>query len=539
MAGPAAVDNSAVGYAHLLDPNRKWYNNWRIIALNGWIVLFLITSSTNGFDGSMMNGLQSLSQWQDAFNHPSNGLLGLLNAIQNIGSLAAYPFAPYASDYMGRRPTVFLGACIMVGATAIQTASQSVNMFIGARFLIGFGLSFAANSAPMLVSEISYPPYRASLTSLYNSLWYSGSIIAAWTTFGSFKIPNSWAWRTPSLLQGLPAVLQVCLVWFAPESPRWLMSKGREAQALHTLAYYHADGNESDPLVQYEFEEIKAALEFDRTVAANVGWKSFITSPGNRKRLRIIVAIAFFSQWSGNGLVSYYLNKVFDAIGITDPTTQLLINGILQIWNLAVAVTASFLAERLGRRVLFMTSCIGMVVFWTGQTICFKLSNDGNTAAAHGTIVFIFLFYMAYEYVAFIFLHRKQRLTESQSIAFTPLIVSYTVEILPYHLRAKGFNIFNFTISLALIFNQYVNPIALGKLSWRYYIVYACWLLFETAFCYVYIIETKGRTLEETAALFDGVNAAEFVSGPVVHGEKESTEGSEKAESGIHVERLA
>ena len=82
---------------------------------------------------------------------------------------------------------------MMCGATALQTASQSVRMFIGARyaippfsrvklmnilrFMIGFGLSFAANAAPMLVSEIAYPPHRAPLTSLYNSLWYSGSIM--------------------------------------------------------------------------------------------------------------------------------------------------------------------------------------------------------------------------------------------------------------------------------------------------------------------------------------------------------------------------
>ena len=85
--------------------------------------------------------------------------------------------------------------------------------------------------------------------------------------------------------------------------------------------------------MQYEFEEIKAAIELDRAVAANFGWKAFFKSKGNLKRLRIIIAIAFFSQWSGNGLVSYYLNKVFDTIGITDPTTQLLINGILQIWK--------------------------------------------------------------------------------------------------------------------------------------------------------------------------------------------------------------
>jgi hypothetical protein len=67
---------------------------------------------------------------------------------------------------------------------------------------------------------------------------------AAWTTFGTFKIGNTWAWRVPSALQGLPSVLQVFLIWFVPESPRYLVSKGKEEKALKTLAYYHADGNE-------------------------------------------------------------------------------------------------------------------------------------------------------------------------------------------------------------------------------------------------------------------------------------------------------
>ncbi|PAV15195.1 hexose transporter [Pyrrhoderma noxium] len=494
-AGPIVNQEQSQGYLHLLDPKRKWYNNWRIIRLNAWIVLFLITSSTNGFDGSMMNGLQSLDQWESSFNYPTGGKLGLLNAIQNIGSLAAYPMAPYVSDYFGRRSGVLLGATIMCGATALQTASQTVGMFIGARFMIGFGLTFAANAAPMLVSEISYPLYRAPLTSLYNALWYSGSIIAAWATYGTFKINSSWAWRIPSLLQGLPSAIQLILVWFAPESPRFLISKGRDVQALRTLAYYHADGNEQDPLVQYEYEEIKTAIELDRHVSKNVSWKSFVTTPGNRRRMRIILAIAFFSQWSGNGLVSYYLNKVFDSIGITSATTQLLINGILQIWNLAIAMCASFLVERIGRRILFISSCIGMLVFFTLQTACAgHFANTGSDGAAHAVIAFIFLFYAAY------------------NIAFSPLIVSYTVEILPYNIRAKGLSIFNFTISVALIFNQYVNPIALDALGWKYYVVYCVFIAFETVYCYLFIVETKNRSLEETAALFDGEDAAKKVS---------------------------
>ena len=125
----------------------------------------------------------------------------------------------------------------MCGATALQTASQTVNMFIGSRFMIGFGVTLAVrtffqvacllilifnlqtNAAPLLVTEIAYPTYRAQLTALYNSLWYSGAIIAAWSTFGTFKLNNSWAWRVPSLLQGLPSILQVISI-FMPPGPR-------------------------------------------------------------------------------------------------------------------------------------------------------------------------------------------------------------------------------------------------------------------------------------------------------------------------------
>ncbi|KAI0049195.1 hexose transporter [Auriscalpium vulgare] len=491
-AGAIAAGNDG-GYHALIDPSRTWKNNRRLIALNGWIFLLLITSSTNGYDGSMMNALQSDTQWIAYFNNPHGSKLGLLNAIQNIGCLAAYPLAPYLSDNLGRRRTVILGATIMIVATALQTASQSIGMFIGARFLIGYGLTYAANAAPLLVTELSYPLYRAPLTSLYNSLWYSGAIVAAWSTFGTEFMNNSWSWRLPSLLQGLPSFAQVVLVWFMPESPRWLVSKGREAEALKTLAYYHADGNDQDPLVVYEFEEIRAAIEFDRTEGANVGWKSLITSPGNRKRLRIIIALAWFSQWSGNGLVSYYLGKVLDNIGITKHVDQLLVNGILQIWNLFWAVGASFSVDRVGRRALFLTSAAGMCMAFTIQTVCTERylhsvegGKAGNDSLAHTVIAFIFIFYAFYD------------------LAFTPLIISYTVEILPYALRAKGFTVFNFVISCALIFNQYINPIALDHISWKYYIVYCVFLAFEFCYCYLFVVETRGLSLEETAALFDG-----------------------------------
>ncbi|GJE90048.1 MFS transporter, sugar porter [Phanerochaete sordida] len=489
MGGPAAITATGTqGFAHLVDP-RPWWKNKRLIALNAWITLLLITSTTNGYDGSMMNGLQSLDQWRTAFHNPTPGMLGLLNAIQNIGCLAAYPFAPYVSDGFGRRTAVALGAFIMCAATVIQTASQSVGMFIAARFIIGFGLTFAASAAPVLVTELAYPSQRAPVTSLYNTLWFLGSIVAAWTTFGTFHIPTSWSWRIPSALQALPSVLQVCLIWFVPESPRWLCSKGREAEALRILAYYHGNGDPHHPLVEYEFDEIRTAIAHDREAAA-VGWLTLFKTPGNRRRLRVMIAIAFFSQWSGNNLISYYLNKTLTAIGITDSTTQLLINGLLNIFNWFIAMGGGLLCDRVGRRPLFLISTVGMFVFYVLQTACFGLySTTGNLAAAHTFIAMIFLFYAFYD------------------IAYTPLIVLYNVEILPFSIRQKGFTLYSFALTLSLIFNQYVNPIALNAIGWKYYIVYDCWLLFEIVFIYMYLVETKNRTLEETAAIFDGEEA--------------------------------
>lgn len=491
--GPTIVTEGSATYAHLLD-SRPWYRNKRLIILNFWISIMFVTSYTYGYDGSMMNGLQSLTQWNEAFGYPAGGKLGLLNAIQNIGTLCAYPFAPYMSDGMGRRFSIIFGASVMIVATVIQTASNSVQMFIGARFLIGFGQTFAASAAPLLVHEVAYPSHRSQASSMYVSLWFLGSIVAAWSTYGTFTIQNSWAWRIPSALQGVSSLIQVLLIWFVPESPRWLVSKGKEERALQVLAYYHTNGNAQDPLVQYELEEIKAAIAFDREVAGNVGWLSLIRTPGNRKRLRLAIAIVVFSQWSGNGLIAYYLNKVLIAIGITNPKTQLLLNGSLNTYNFFVTITAGFNCTRVGRRPLLLTSCAGMIIFWTAQTICFSIhQNTGSIPAGYAVVAFIFLFYTSY------------------NIAFPPLLASYPIEIFPYPLRAKGYMVANFMMTLSLIFNQYVNPIALEALQWKYYLVYIAWLCFEFAFCYFFIVETKNRTLEETAAIFDGEKGASLI----------------------------
>ncbi|PPQ69312.1 hypothetical protein CVT25_005913 [Psilocybe cyanescens] len=467
-----------------------WWRNRGILLLNICLLTPLMTSVANGLDSSLVNGLQILPEWQSSFAFPKGRTLGVINSAQFLGNLTGLPFTPFLSDILGRRAALFIGSLIMCLGVGLQAAAWSVPMLIGARYTIGVGLSFCQNASPLLLIELAYPTHRGKLTSMFNSCWYIGSIISAWVCYGAYQHAGGteWSWRVPTLVQAICPVIQLFSIWFVPESPRWLVSKGMESKALTVLAKYHAHGSdERDPLVTFEMAQIRHAIRMEEDINKSTSYLSLFSTPGNRKRMRIILAIAVFSQWSGNGLVSYYIDIVLKGVGITDTKTKSIINGSLQVFNFVIAIGAAMLVDVAGRRPLFIISNSGMLVTFCAWTITTALYNTmGNAAAAKATIPLIFIFYFFYD------------------LAYTPMLVAYTLEILPFRVRAKGFAIMNLTIMATVAFNQFINPWALEAISWWYYVVYCGFLIFELGFIIVFIVETKGRTLEETASLFDG-----------------------------------
>jgi MFS family permease len=257
----------------------------------------------------MVNGLQLLPEWQNSFHHPVGSTLGLLGAIQNIGSLGSIPVAPLWNDRFGRRLTVMLGGSLMLTGAVLQATSKNIGWFMGGRALLGFGGGFNNNADPLMVIELCYPSQRPPIAGAYNSFVNVGSIIAAATTFGTYYITNSeWSWRLPVLIQIVPTAIQWSIIMFGPESPRWLIGKGKDQQALKILAKYHGGGDPNHPLVIYEYEEMRKAIaeEHDN----KVGWTHLFKTPGMRKRSFTMMVLAVSGQWSGNAMISYYLNQV-------------------------------------------------------------------------------------------------------------------------------------------------------------------------------------------------------------------------------------
>jgi len=120
--------------------------------------------------------------------------------------------------------------------------------------------------------------------------------------------------------------VQGVLLFFVPESPRWLYSVGREAEGHAILAKYHANGDMEDELVLLQIAEIKAALDV-AAQAKQVSYLDFFRTKANRKRLFLAVYVGTFVQWAGNGLISYYLVDILTSVGIGNSVQQDGING--------------------------------------------------------------------------------------------------------------------------------------------------------------------------------------------------------------------
>ncbi|CAN6600988.1 galactose transporter [Trichomonascus vanleenenianus] len=473
----------------VLPPLEKhWWHYKHLVHLNAVLLGPILTQITSGYDSSCLNGLQAVVPWQDYFDHPTGGRLGTMSNGLWIGCLIATPFVIYTMELTGRKVPMILGTALVVLGAALQGAAQNFSMFVGARIVMGVGTNFASAASSVYLAETAYPSHRETLIGLWQCGVPVGAFVASfitWATYHSDMANNNWCWRLASLLQAAFPVIQLVLFFISPESPRYMIAKGETDKALDFFVKYHGAGDATSQIVQFQMAEITATIEAEKAQKMS-RWAEWISSKAMLHRLWITFVFPMFIQLCGNGIISYYLHIILDNIGITDAIMQLKLNIGITAFGLLFDLCAANSIRLYRRRVMiilgFGLCCMSFTIF----TILSALNIERNytqKGLGYGAVTMIFIFQGVYHIVA-------------------PVVPTYVTEILPFSLRSKGIVIYNLGSMSSLLFNNYVNPIAMEAISWKYYIVYDVWMVVQCLVVYFFFPETLGLGLEEIARVF-------------------------------------
>lgn len=309
----------------------------------------------------------------------------------------------FIGDILGRRKTIFVGSAIMVvGATLQATAFELSHLIVG-RIVTGVGNGLNTSTVPTWQSECSKSHRRGPLVMVEGALITGGICISYWLDLGfSFLEPSSVSWRFPIAFQIVFALIIMAFVLSLPESPRWLILKGKEEEAMNVLTALH-DLPADDPFILTEFTAIKdTVLEMKKS-----SFRDLFTMTEDRHLHRVVLAYVnqMFQQISGINLITYYAATIYEnSIGLSP-----LVSRILAACNGTEYFLASwipvFIIEKAGRRPLMLFGAAGMSISMIVLAITTSYEGQSGPGIAAATFLFVFNTFFAWGWLGMTWLY--------------------------------------------------------------------------------------------------------------------------------------
>ncbi|KAM5576208.1 putative polyol transporter 6 [Rosa sericea] len=457
-------------------------------------VLASVISIIFGYDTAVMSGAMIFMKEDLKISDVQVGVLaGILNLCALVGSLAA----GRTSDYIGRRYTIFLSSIIfLVGAIIMGYGPNYAVLMIG-RCTSGIGVGFALMIAPVYAAEISSPTSRGTLTSLPELCISLGLLFGYVSNYLFGKLALKLGWRLMLGVAGVPAIALTIGILKMPESPRWLVMQGRLGEAKKVLELVSNTKQEA----QVRFRDIKIAIGIDENTDDDVVkhrtnnrgegvWKELFLrpSPAVRRILLAAIGIHFFEHATGIESVILFSPRIFKKAGVTSKDTLLLATIGIGVTKIVFILLATFLIDKVGRRKLLLTSTAGMIISLAGLGFGLTMAENSKKELAWALS---FSIVAVYVFVAFF------------SIGLGPITWVYSTEIFPMKLRAQGASVvvavnrvINAAVSMSFI--PIYKAITIGGAFFMFAgISVSAWVFF-----FLFLPETKGRSLEEMEMLF-------------------------------------
>ncbi|MEV0946439.1 sugar porter family MFS transporter [Rhodococcus sp. NPDC049939] len=439
-----------------------------------------------GFDSAVING--AVDAIQGHFDLGSFGL-GISVAITLLGCAAGAWFAGRIADRLGRKRVMLLGSALFTVSALGSGLAVTVFDLMAWRVIGGVGIGIASVIAPTYIAEIAPARYRGALASLQQLALTIGIFAALLSNavlanFASGAANELWfglqAWRWMFLVEFIPAAAYGILAVLIPESPRYLVERFRDQEAVEVLLTYTGD---HDP--QERVREIRHTLHHERpTSFADIRGSTF----GLNRLVWIGIGLAAFQQLVGINAIFYYSTTLWRSVGFTE-SQSFITSVITSVINVTMTFVAILFVDRFGRRNLMMIGSLGMFVSLLFTAIAFsqatgsgdnvQLANPWGAIALAGANLFVVFF----------------------AATWGPVMWVLLAEMFPNDMRTVAMG----TAAMANWLTNFVVTLFVPVMTqsvglWILYGLFAFFALMSFFFIRSKLPETTGKELEEMEA---------------------------------------
>ena len=424
-----------------------------------------------GFDTAVISGANAALKVQ--FNLDDGGL-GATVAIATVGTIVGALIGGRSADYFGRRKLLFfIGILYVLGALGTALAPSHLVLMVF-RFVGGVGVGLSSVCAPIYTAEIAPAKVRGRLVGLVQFNIVLGILVAYLSNYIVAQIVHDpqIAWRWMLGVMVVPSVLFLVFLLAVPETPRWLMARGREEEAIAISRRLCNTVEESDEQIQEIRDQLAAA-----------GSQATLSQFFTRRYFKVIALaffIAMFNQLSGINAILYYAPEVMKQAGADDNAALLMSVGV-GLMNLVATMAALTVIDRIGRRSLMIVGSIGYLVsmgFLTAVMFMFQghFNSTSSTLVLIGLLVFI----------------------AAHAFGQGSVIWVFISEIFPTRVRGLGQSLGSLTHWVFAAITTYAFPPIIGAWGggWAFSIFLVC-MFGQLVWVLTKMPETKGIPLEE------------------------------------------
>ena len=324
-----------------------------------------------GFDQGVFGGILEHPLFQAAFRQPSPMIQGQIVSSYDLGCILGVILTIFVGEHIGRRKTISLGCVFVVVGGIIQASAFSLPQMIVGRIVAGVGVGMNSVAVPMWQSETCKPEHRGKLIAIQLVLVIGGIALSNWMNLGfSYVLDNNVSWRFPLAFQSIVAITAIVLLACMPESPRWLCSKDRHAEAQDIIGRLLAKPSD-DPAVVESLQLIVASIAHEAELA-KVGWRDvFSNGPQqNFRRIALGAGTSLMQQIGGINVVVYYMPTILTVSFGFDSRKALILSACdfmsLMFWGSVVMLVI----DKWGRKKLMLIGAFA-------QGICFAIAAAG------------------------------------------------------------------------------------------------------------------------------------------------------------------